>query len=263
LEYSSIVWDGCTQQESLSIERIQHEAARIVTGLTRSVSLENLYRECGWESLSSRRLLQKNLFMYKAKNHMVPSYISDLLPELVNERTNYPLRNESEFTIPICRTEIMKRSCIPSSIEVWNNLGIDIRSCDSLSSFKISSKNEFCNNSIIPNYYYGGKRLPSVLHARIRNNCSNLNCDLFNNFLAQSPYCSCNNTEIEDADHYFFKCQNYLDQRIQLFLETRRFHPLNVHIILFGNREFSDEDNILVFKSVQTFIINTKRFTGN
>ena len=40
LEYSSIVWDSCTQNDSSTLEKLQHEAARIVTGLTRSVSLE-------------------------------------------------------------------------------------------------------------------------------------------------------------------------------------------------------------------------------
>jgi hypothetical protein len=136
LEYASIVWHGCTQENSLSLERIQHEAARIVTGLNRSVFLEKLYTECGWETLCCRRLLQKYICMYKTKNNSAPSYISDLFPELVYERTNYPLRNETEYTIPFGRTEIMKLSCIPSSIELWNNLSVDIRSCDTLTSFK-------------------------------------------------------------------------------------------------------------------------------
>ena len=35
LEYSSIVWDGCTTQDLDSLEKLQHEAARRVTGLTR------------------------------------------------------------------------------------------------------------------------------------------------------------------------------------------------------------------------------------
>ena len=47
LEYPCTVWDGCTVQDCLALERLQNEAARTVTGLTRSVSLENLYRECG------------------------------------------------------------------------------------------------------------------------------------------------------------------------------------------------------------------------
>ena len=39
LEYFSIVWDGCSEQNVL--EKLQHEGARIVTGLTRSVSVNN------------------------------------------------------------------------------------------------------------------------------------------------------------------------------------------------------------------------------
>ena len=35
LEYADIVWNNCTQDESLGLEQIQYEAARIVTGATR------------------------------------------------------------------------------------------------------------------------------------------------------------------------------------------------------------------------------------
>ena len=42
LEYSSVVWDGCSYQSSYSLDLLQNEAARIVTGLTRSTSLENI-----------------------------------------------------------------------------------------------------------------------------------------------------------------------------------------------------------------------------
>ena len=69
LEYSSIVWDNCTIQSN-SLEKLQNEAARIVTGLTRSVSLERLYTECGWDSLALRRRNQKLKFMYKVSHNM-------------------------------------------------------------------------------------------------------------------------------------------------------------------------------------------------
>ena len=38
LEYASFVWDRCTAQNADMLDKIQNEAARIVTGLTRSVS---------------------------------------------------------------------------------------------------------------------------------------------------------------------------------------------------------------------------------
>ena len=41
VEYVSVVWDGCSEQDSVTLQKILNEAARLVTGLSRSVSLEN------------------------------------------------------------------------------------------------------------------------------------------------------------------------------------------------------------------------------
>jgi hypothetical protein len=43
----SVFFDGCTQQEYNKIEQIQHEAARIITGIPKFSSLESLYFETG------------------------------------------------------------------------------------------------------------------------------------------------------------------------------------------------------------------------
>ena len=112
LEYSSLIWDGCSQHDSSTLEQLQHEIARIVTGLTRSVSLENLYRECGWIPHSERRRQQKLAFMYKTFNNLVPIYITELIPPLTGDVSNYPLRNSNNIAIPFTRTEISHRSCI-------------------------------------------------------------------------------------------------------------------------------------------------------
>ena len=61
LEYASIVWDGCTEQDKTALEQLQNEATRIVTDLTKSTSIVNLYKECGWDSLSKRRYFQNVL----------------------------------------------------------------------------------------------------------------------------------------------------------------------------------------------------------
>ena len=59
LDYSSIEWDGCSEQDKTALERLQNEAARIVTGLTKSTSLVNLYKECCWDSLSKEDTFKK------------------------------------------------------------------------------------------------------------------------------------------------------------------------------------------------------------
>ena len=192
LEYSSIVWDGCTAQDSNALEKLQNEAAMIVTGLTRSVSLQNLYRECGWKSLFERRNNHKFCFMYKSVNGQWPSYITDIIPPLVRETTNYPLRNQNNITVPFCRTELYRKSCIPSSVSLWNNLDENLRNSSSLSSFKDALKQVSSNINNVPLYYIKGDRFLSVIHARIRNNYSNFYNDLYLNHLMPDPLCSCN-----------------------------------------------------------------------
>ena len=77
VEYASVVWDECSEQDSQILQKIQIEAARPVTALTRSVSLENMYKECGWTTLSQRRQQHKPSCMYNVNTGMMPSYIQD------------------------------------------------------------------------------------------------------------------------------------------------------------------------------------------
>ena len=79
-----------------------------------------------------------------------------------------------------------------------------------------------------------GKYQLSVMHARIRNNCSNLSYDLYLNHLISNPLCSCN-LEIEDAEHFLFRCPKYANERTILFRETHNYHPVNLNMVLFGN----------------------------
>ena len=50
LEYADVVWNNCAQYESNELEKIQNEAARIVKGATKLVSINSLLLETGWET---------------------------------------------------------------------------------------------------------------------------------------------------------------------------------------------------------------------
>jgi hypothetical protein len=55
LEYGDVFFDNCTKLEKTELEQIQHEAARIVTGTTKLVSIDNLVSEIGRDTLEKRR----------------------------------------------------------------------------------------------------------------------------------------------------------------------------------------------------------------
>ena len=71
---------------------MQYEAAKIVTGAMKGTSRHRLMQEMGWEDLKSRRAIHKLLLNFKIVNNLCPSYLVDLLPMLVSERTNYFLQ---------------------------------------------------------------------------------------------------------------------------------------------------------------------------
>ena len=72
LEYADVIWDNRTQQEKHDLEKkIQLEAARIVTGTTKLVSVQHLYDEIGWETLDVRRRKHKLVLFYKMYNTLL------------------------------------------------------------------------------------------------------------------------------------------------------------------------------------------------
>ena len=100
LEYACELWDGCTQQEYNKIEQIQHEAARIITGLPKCSSLESLYFETGWEPLHSRRRRRNLNMFYKIRNNNAPSYLCDYLLPFERNENAYNLRNQTDYSNP-------------------------------------------------------------------------------------------------------------------------------------------------------------------
>ena len=76
LEYGSEVWDNCGAVHSDRLEKVQTEAARIVTGLTSYASLDSIYCETGWEKLTVRREVKKLNLFYKIINNEAPEYLS-------------------------------------------------------------------------------------------------------------------------------------------------------------------------------------------
>ena len=74
--------------------------------------------------------------MYNVNAGFVQSYISDLIPPLVSEISNYPLRNNRYISLSYNMTNISQKLCIPSSIRLWNGLEDDFKNLSTLISFK-------------------------------------------------------------------------------------------------------------------------------
>ena len=105
--------------------------------------------------------------MYKVSNQLVPSYISDIMPPLVSDVSNYPLRNSSNYSVPYIRTEGSRRSYVPSSVSLWNNLDETVRNSSTINSFKNNVKSVHIYNVCLLHDFVATLRLsalPSALY---------------------------------------------------------------------------------------------------
>ena len=204
--------------------------------------------------------LQKSSFMFKAVNGLTPDYIYELIPPLVSDTSQYTLRNSRNINNSFTRTEISRKSCVLSPFPY----GIFLRIIFALLLVLLVLKKIYIkirpNSFKVPSFYLQGDRWMCVQHACMRNNCSILNHDLFNNHLCQSPVCSYSDNAIEDAEHFFFNCPKYLVFRLNLFHATRACHPLNTDKRLFFDENVTDSENFIIISAVHNFIKRSLRF---
>ena len=95
LEYSDSVWDNASTEIKKQLDAIHTEAARIITGATKLCSIDKLYADLGCNTLQECRNKHKLVILYKIINGLTPQYLHDVMPPLVQEATNYNIRNSN------------------------------------------------------------------------------------------------------------------------------------------------------------------------
>ena len=268
MEYADVLWDGCTDSESDLLEHVQYEAAKIVTGAMKGTSKQRLMQEIGWEDLKTRRAIHKLLLYFKIVNNLCPSYLVDLLPLLVSERTNYSLRTASNYSIFASRTDRFKRSFFPSTTSLWNDIGNDIRCLDSIGSFKKALFSSYNVSSYNATFDFAIDRFNAIFHTRLRLDTCALNYYLFKIGCKESPACFCGFYN-ESVNHFFLECPLYSAPRTNLLSSAARIFADRwssmtkvqiVSVFLFGSKLLSSKQNSDLFFHVQSFISDSKRF---
>jgi hypothetical protein len=173
LEYADVVWHiPADHRQVLNIlERVQLEAARLVTGATRRCPTQKLYEEVGWELLALRRQFHRAIMMFKIVTAKAPVYLQDLLPDRVNARTRYNLRNRGDLQVPFARLEKYSYSFFPSAVRLWNTLPNDIKQANTEYSFKSRYIKKYPRPKT-RSYFYQGSRFANVAAAKMRIGCS-------------------------------------------------------------------------------------------
>ena len=135
LEYSSVVWDPHTAQDSYKLEMVQRRYARYTeNNYRRTSSVKTMLENIGWESLQERRAKNKVAMLYRMTHDLVDIRAQDhLTPAPLKRGVN---STTSQFRVPYARTVGYQRSFFPDSSRLWNDLPRDVVEAESIETFK-------------------------------------------------------------------------------------------------------------------------------
>ena len=120
--------------KKISIEKVQWEAARIVTEATNSCNRINLLEDTGWDTMEKRRYKHRMITFFQNGKRYGPSFLQALVPPSVHQASQRNLRNFSNLTIPRSRTNLYEKSFIPLATREWNLLPENMKLRNSLAS---------------------------------------------------------------------------------------------------------------------------------
>ena len=173
-----------------------------------------------------------------------------ILFSTTNSRKHFPLRNSSNLHTLHAKTQLYFNSLLPSVIRDWNELQEEIRFSSSLGAFTYK-----LNRGVImpPIFYFTGKRLGQIYHARLRTNYSSLNQHLFSKNIIDSPTCPCG--AVENTYHYLFVCYCSSNLWHELFNTVSMICQPTLNVLLVGNDELSMQQSSNIFLAVQNFML--------
>ena len=257
LEYANIIWDNCSKYLSDTLESVQYRAAKIISGAISRTSHNSVYKELSWQTLEERRKRQRLRTVYKTIHGEVPLYLQNATCPHGHGNQRYALRNDN---IPPFRSRIstFHNSYIPKTVREWNSLPNETKSAGTINAFTNKLDADICAT---PKWFYVGNRKLSIIHARMRMLCSDLNDHLFSHIhVVDNPACKCGHPR-ENNKHYLLECCLYVNERTELLnkLAQLGFTP-TLSNLLNGNERYSAVINEQAFYHIHDYINATNRF---
>ena len=267
LEYADVIYDQPSNNSfSDKIESIQYNAALAITGAIRGTSKEKLYNELGLEYLISRRWFKRLCLFHKIYHNQSPEYLYRLIPQPHNL---FNLRNQNLVPQIYCRTNLFSDSFFPTAIKEFNKLDYQINHRLSFESFRrvilksikpvTSSLFDACDPHDVK------------LLTKLRVGLSHLREQKFRHGFNDTvdPFCPCN-METETVSHFFLRCLNYTNLRLDLMNELMIIDSNLLHYndekltetLLYGDKSLSHDTNSKIINSSISFILKSTRFDG-
>ncbi len=137
LEYASAAWSPYHKGEIKQLESIQKFALKVcLKAWNNSVSYDSMLEMSGLRSLECRRKIARVCHLFKVIFELTHFPNNDIHPRVTTHHT----RNLTKHSLDpiVSRTYLYKNSFVPATIELWNNvvMQVEMEECESLRTFK-------------------------------------------------------------------------------------------------------------------------------
>ena len=137
---------GITNTLMCKLQRVQNTAARVLSRTRKFEHITPVLRNLHWLPVKQRVAFKIMLITWKALNDSAPTYLQDLLTQYSPHRH---LRSSDKHLLvtPRTRTLYGDQAFSVSAPTLWNSLPQEIRSCQSLQTFKCLLKTFMFNST--------------------------------------------------------------------------------------------------------------------
>ena len=139
IDYAISVWGYSPVYSKNMISRLQHRAARIISGNFDFVNFrgEDLTKRLGIQRIDTRRDYFTAVLMYKIKHELAPKRLIDFFIDS-KDTHDIPTRSgaNDKFQIPKPNYEFYRKSFKYQGSRLWNSLDAKLRSANDIEEFK-------------------------------------------------------------------------------------------------------------------------------
>ena len=260
----AIYFNSLSVSDKERLERIQYNAAKLVTGAHPCTSRIKLNEELGWETIQQRAdFLGLTLYHKIHLGITRPLVRSSMQPR---EETN--TRSSGNYKPFKYKTVKFSKTFFPYFTNKWNSLHKDMKTLN-ITDFKLDLKNKIKPHKY--KHFSRGYKQSCTILTQIRVGQSDLKTHKFKVGLSDTTECSCGH-KYESPEHYITQCPKYAEERRTLYDRMLQFVPSFKHlsqkrqfeILVFGYQPTDPElhrINTKILKFTQSFIQNSRRFT--
>ena len=136
LDFCNSLFYGLPKQTIKQLQHVQNAAARMVALTPKHEHISPVLQELHWLPVEQRIISEILLMTFKCLNGIAPSYLSDLVTRYIPRRNLRFANGHHLFDVKYNLRNYGFRSFSVASPQLWNDMPLGIRSCDSLNDFK-------------------------------------------------------------------------------------------------------------------------------